>query len=115
MVPSWFGTEVRDRDGLPVGAVVDVYCDEATSRPAWLLVDDGSRLALVPAAGGRSRRGIVLLAAELAVVGASPSVARPPAVLAGEPLLRLARHYGVRVDPFASCCALRAAQVAIAA
>jgi hypothetical protein len=115
MVPSWFGTEVRDRDDVPVGAVVDVYCDEATSRPAWLLVDDGSRLALVPAAGGRSRRGIVLLAAELAVVGASPSVARPPAVLAGEPLLRLARHYGVRVDPFASCCALRAAQVAIAA
>jgi hypothetical protein len=115
MVPSWFGTEVRDRDDVPVGAVVDVYCDEATSRPAWLLVDDGSRLALVPAAGGRSRRGIVLLAAELAVVGASPSVVRPPAVLAGEPLLRLARHYGVRVDPFASCCALRAAQVAIAA
>jgi hypothetical protein len=115
MVPSWFGTEVRDRDDVPVGAVVDVYCDEATSRPAWLLVDDGSRLALVPAAGGRSRRGIVLLAAELAVVGASPSVARPPAVLTGEPLLRLARHYGVRVDPSASCCALRAAQVAIAA
>jgi hypothetical protein len=115
MVPSWFGTEVRDRDDVPVGAVVDVYCDEATSRPAWLLVDDGSRLALVPAAGGRSRRGIVLLAAELAVVGASPSVARPPAVLTGEPLLRLARHYGVRVDPFASCCVLRAAQVAIAA
>jgi hypothetical protein len=115
MVPSWFGTEVCDCDGLPVGAVVDVYCDAASSRPAWLLVDDGSRLALVPAAGGRSRRGIVRLAAELGVVGASPSVARPPAVLTGEPLLRLARHYGVRVDPFASCCALRAARVAIAA
>jgi hypothetical protein len=112
MVPSWFGTEVRDRDDVPVGAVVDVYCDEASSRPAWLLVDDGSRLALVPAAGGRSRRGIVLLAAERALVGASPSVARPPAVLTGEPLLRLARHYGVRIDRFASCNALRGTALA---
>lgn len=110
MVPSWFGTEVRDRDDLPVGAVVDVYCDQASSRPAWLLVDDGSRLALVPAAGA-SRR----LTTRRADIAASPTVARPPAVLTGEPLLRLARHYGVRVDRFASCCALRGAQVAVAA
>jgi len=115
MVPSWFGTEVRDRDDLPVGAVVDVYCDQASSRPAWLLVDDGSRLVLVPAAGGRSRRGIVLLATDRPDVAASPTVARPPAVLTGEPLLRLARHYGVRVDRFASCCALRGNVITIAA
>ena len=110
MVPSWFGTEVCDRDGLPVGAVVDVYCDEASSRPAWLLVDDGSRLALVPAAGA-SRR----LRTQRTVVDASPSVARPPDVLTGEPLLRLARHYGVPVGRSASCGALRGGQVAIAA
>jgi hypothetical protein len=115
MVPSWFGTEVCDRDGLPVGAVVDVYCDEATAHRAWLLVDDGYRLALVPAAGGRSRGGIVVLAAQRAVVDASPSIARPPSVLAGEPLLRLARHYGVRVDRCASCSALRGSAVAVAA
>jgi hypothetical protein len=115
MVPSWFGTEVCDHDGVPVGAVVDVYCDQASSRPAWLLVDDGSRLALVPAAGGRSRRGVLLLAAERSNVAASPSVARAPEVLTGEPLLRLARHYGVRVERFASCRALRSVTVAVAA
>ena len=110
MVPSWFGTEVRDRDDLPVGAVVDVYCDEASSRPAWLLVDNGSRLVLVPAAGA-SRR----LTIQRADVAASPTVTRPPEVLTGVPLLRLARHYGVRVDRFASCCALRGNMITIAA
>jgi len=113
MVPSWFGTQVYDRDGVPVGAIADVYCDEATSRPAWLLVDDGARLALVPAR--RSRRGAVVLAVECALVDDSPSVARPPQVLAGEPLLRLARHYGVRIDRFSACGALRGVQVAVAA
>lgn len=107
MVPSWFGTEVCDRDGLHVGLVIDVYCDDATSRPAWLLVDDGSRLVLVPAAGARSRGGIVCLGDDLAVVDTAPSVARAPIVLTGEPLLRLARHYDVRVDRCASCTALR--------
>lgn len=115
MVPSWFGTEVCDRDGLPVGAVVDVYCDAATSRPAWLLVDDGARLALVPAAGSRRRSGAVLLDAERAAVDDAPSVARAPGVLTGEPLLRLARHYGVRCDRFAACSALRGPRAAVAA
>jgi hypothetical protein len=107
MVPSWFGTEVRDCDDVPVGAVVDVYCDEASSRPAWLLVDDGSRLALVPAACSRRR-----LAHARELIDASPSVANPPAVLVGEPLLRLARHYAVRMDRFASCNALRGTALA---
>jgi hypothetical protein len=115
MVPSWFGTEVCDRDGLPVGAVVDVYCDEASLRPAWLLVDDGARLALVPTTGGCSRRGAVLLAAERAAVDASPSIARPPHVLTGEPFLRLARHYGVRIQRSGSCSALRGPAAALGA
>lgn len=92
-IPSWFGTEVFDRDGAVVGRVIDVYHDKATWRPAWLLVDDGRRLALVPVRGARRR-----LAHDRELIEASPSVANPPAVLAGEPLLALARHYGVRVD-----------------
>jgi PRC-barrel domain len=115
MVPSWFGTEVCDRDGLPVGAVVDVYCDEASCRPAWLLVDDGARLALVPATGGCSRRGAIVLCAGRAAVDASPAIARPPQVLTGEPLMRLARHYGVRIDRFGACRALRGTAVGLAA
>src|SRR5690242_12803993 len=104
-IPSWFGTEVCDRDGSVAGCVLDVYYDDATWRPAWLLVDDGARLTLVPATGSRSRRGALLLSQERAIIDAAPPIARPPEVLVGEPLLRLARHYGVRVSRSSACSA----------
>lgn len=114
-IPSWFGTQVCDRDGSVAGRVVDVYYDDATSRPAWLLLDAGTCLTLVPATGSRSRHGDLLLAQDRAVLDAAPQVAQPPGVLAGEALLRLARHYGVRVSRSAACSALRGARVAAAA
>jgi hypothetical protein len=114
MVPSWFGTEVRDRDGVPSGSVGDVFFGEADSRAAWLLVDLGVRVALVPAAGARTRYGTIAVRWAREDILASPAVdAAGP--LRGEPLLRLARHYGIRADPFATCNALCTTPPAVAA
>jgi len=111
-IPSWFGTEVCDPGGTVVGRVRDVYYDEATWRPAWLLVDDGARLLIAPAAGTRSRGGAVVLAHDRELIDSSPTVALAPPVLAGEPLLRLAHHYRVRVDRCGAHAAVHAAATA---
>jgi hypothetical protein len=114
-IPSWIGARVGDRIGRFVGLVADVYHDEPTGCPAWLLVelsDFGSRLVLVPADGALSWSGSVVVPFDLELVMDSPTVARPPAVLTGEPVCRLARHYGVRVQRAGAYAAAHVAQAA---
>jgi hypothetical protein len=104
-IPSWFGTRVGDCVGRVVGTVCDVYYDEATSRPAWFLVDTARGIALVPADGALAWSDRVVVPHHRELIAAAPVMASPPAVLAGEPLLRMARHYGVRVDRCSVCVA----------
>jgi hypothetical protein len=105
-IPAWAGAELIDSGGTPAGIVCDVFFGEADSCPAWLLVDIGPRLALVPARGTRSRRGAIAVRFAREDIVASPAV-DPSGRLRGEPLLRLARHYGVRVDRFSACSTVR--------
>jgi hypothetical protein len=105
-IPSWAGTRVGDRVGAPVGIVRDVYCDQATSRPAWFLVDTARGSVLVPADGALAWSNRVVIPHDRDVIAAAPVVASPPPVLAGEPLLRMARHYGVRVARSSGCVAV---------
>jgi hypothetical protein len=117
-IPSWIGTKLGDRDGMRVGVVCDVFFDDANSRPAWLLVNlvqIGVRYALVPAEGALSWRGMVTVPFDRDVVRSSPAV-EPAATLRGDLLVRLARHYGVRVDRCAGYAAVHhAARTARAA
>ena len=109
-IPSWIGARVGDRVGMSVGTVCDVYYDEATSRPAWLLVAlaDG-HLALVPTDGALSWHETVIVAQDRDVIREASAIAAAPPVLRGEPVLRLARHYGVRVDRCAAFAAVHGA------
>jgi hypothetical protein len=110
-IPSWIGTNLGDRDGMRVGVVCDVFFDDTNARPAWLLVNlmrIGERHVLVPAQGVRSRRGMVTVPYEREVVRTSPAI-EPTATLRGELLVRLARHYGVRVDRCAGYAAVHGA------
>jgi hypothetical protein len=109
-IPSWFGAPLSDRDGTSVGAVCDVYFDQASSRPAWLLVGlmRPGDYALVPVAGAVSWRGMVTVPFESDHILASPAVA-PSATLCSDVLLRLARHYGVRADRGAAYAAVHGA------
>lgn len=47
---DWAGREVLDADGRPVGTVEEIYLDEATERPEWVLVGAGDRARIVPLA-----------------------------------------------------------------
>jgi sporulation protein YlmC with PRC-barrel domain len=105
-IPSWSGTRVGDRVGANVGTVCDVYFDDATSRAAWLLVSMPERTVLVPCDGALAWSDRVIVPHDREVIATAPVFASPPNVLVGEPLLRLARHYGVRVDRCAGCVAL---------
>jgi sporulation protein YlmC with PRC-barrel domain len=114
-IPSWIGTQVADHVGRAVGSVCDVYYDEASSRAAWLLVDLRERLALVPTDGALSWSDRVVVPHDRELIDAAPPVATPPGVVSGDLLLRLARHYGVRVDRCAGYAAVHgggAAQLA---
>jgi len=114
-IPSWIGTPVGDRVGLDVGTVRDVYHDDATAQPAWLLVGVRERLVLVPAAGALSWSARVIVPVDRELIDTAPALAAPPRMLAGEPLLRLARHYGVRVDRCSGCRPAHAVSVQQAA
>jgi sporulation protein YlmC with PRC-barrel domain len=105
-IPSWAGTRVGDRVGTAIGTVLDVYCDQATSRPAWFLVDTNNGAVLVPADGSLSSSDRVVVPHDRELIAAAPVVASPPAMLAGEPLLRLARHYGLRINRCSGCVAV---------
>jgi hypothetical protein len=110
-IPSWFGAQLSDSDGTPVGAVCDVYFEQASSRPAWLLIDlmcHEEPYALVPVAGAVSWRGMVTVPFERDHIRASPAIA-PSATLSSDLVLRLARHYGVRADRGAAYAAVHGA------
>jgi hypothetical protein len=111
-IPSWIGTRVGDRVGLDVGTVRDVYYDDATAQPSWLLVSAGDRLVLVPTEGALSWSTRVIVPLDRELIESAPATASRPSRLAGEPLLRLARHYGVRVDPCAVCAPVHFARAA---
>jgi hypothetical protein len=111
-IPSWIGTQVGDRVGLDVGTVRDVYYDDASAQPSWLLVSARDRLVLVPAHGALSWSTRVIVPIDRELVETAPAVVSPPSALAGEPLLRLARHYRVRVDRCATCAPAHLARAA---
>lgn len=111
-IPSWIGTQVGDRVGLDVGTVRDVYYDDVSAQPSWLLVSSRDRLVLVPAQGALSWSTRVIVPIDRELVETAPALTSQPPALAGEPLLRLARHYGVRVDPCAACAPVHVARAA---
>jgi hypothetical protein len=114
-IPSWIGTQVGDRVGRVVGSVRDVYYDESSSRAAWLLVDLRERLALVPTDGALSWSDRVVVPHDRELIATAPAVATPPGVMCGELLVRLGRHYGVRVDRGSGFAAVHGARLADAA
>lgn len=99
-LPGLHGAPVCDRDGLPVGAVVDLLVDAATLRPAWYLValDDGRRV-VAPAGGARHGVHATRLACRAGDVLSCP---------ADVPSLETCRHFGVRAA-VSALAAVRAA------
>src|SRR5690242_8421573 len=83
-IRSMIGAEVFDRGRTMIGRVAEVYVDEGTERPSWILLPAGlhrSSPRLAPLRGADLRHGIQLNV-ERADVDGSP----PPDGPTGEPL-----------------------------
>src|SRR3954468_7735408 len=91
---AWAGRDVLGPDGARLGAVDQIFLDEATGTPEWVLVtlDDGA--AFVPLAGATVEERSIRVGQDAERVQAAP---RPEA---GETLSvrdekRLYEHYGL--------------------
>src|SRR5688500_5621252 len=97
---SWPGREVHGPGGR-VGTVVEIYLDDATDRPEWVLVDldEGSRF--VPLAGGSVEGEAIQVVHSAGTVTAAPDFAQTKE-LTQEQERRLYDHYEVPVSEDAS-------------
>jgi uncharacterized protein YrrD len=77
-VRDWHELDVVSADGRPVGKLVDVYVDNETDDPAFLLVASGflhNRLHLAPAAGASRSEDKVVLGVTKEAVDGAPHIA----------------------------------------
>ena len=109
---SWLHRDVLDSGGDKIGTLDDIYYDDATGKPQWLLVKTrlfGTKRTLVPASEvGVMEAGLAVPFTEHAVKEA-PKV-HPEESLTEEQERQLYSHYGldyvasieeVRLDPAA--------------
>ena len=93
---DWPGREVHGPGGR-LGKVVEIYLDDATDRPEWVLVelDEGSRF--VPLAGGSVEGATIRVAHGTKAVGAAPDFELSKE-LTQDQERRLYDHYAVPVS-----------------
>jgi hypothetical protein len=98
----WPGRAVLDPSGHRLGEVREIYLDDATDRPEWVLVDrddDGPRF--VPLADATVADDSIKVAQASDRVGAAPSL-EPSKELSQDEERRLYDHYGLRYSEDAS-------------
>jgi hypothetical protein len=92
----WPGRAVLDPTGHRLGEVREIYLDDATDRPEWVLVelgDDGERF--VPLADATVAGNAIKVAQDSDRIGAAPTL-EPSKELTQEEERRLYSHYGLR-------------------
>jgi uncharacterized protein (TIGR02271 family) len=103
---EWRGRNVVDQEGTKVGRLEEVYLDQQTGRPEWLLVHTGllgMRSSFAPLAGARVDGEDVRIGYSKQEVKDAPSV-EADGELSQEEEARLYAHYGLdysesRSDP----------------
>lgn len=90
---DWIGSRVIDATGAGVGRLVDVWVDDETGEPAWLLIREGrlsgGKKKLAPFAGSTGGGGQVWLPHRREQIRTSPLVR-------AEQLLGTALHQSLR-------------------
>ncbi|HMK91975.1 MAG TPA: PRC-barrel domain-containing protein [Thermoleophilia bacterium] len=93
---------IYDANEGRIGSVVDVYIDDESERPEWLLLDTGflSRGAIVPVGHLRHVEGGYAVPYVRDVVMSAPEVDHLSSELSSEDEQRLCLHYGVPCNGF---------------
>jgi outer membrane biosynthesis protein TonB len=98
---NWPGRDVVDASGERLGEVQEIYLDDATDRPEWVLVktSDGSRF--VPLARGKVDGETIRVAHAATAVASAPAL-EPSKELTQAEERELYDHYSVAVSEAAS-------------
>jgi uncharacterized protein (TIGR02271 family) len=94
---EWRGRNVVDQEGTKVGRLEEVYLDQQTGRPEWLLVHTGllgTKSSFAPLAGARVEGEDVRIGYSKQEVKDAPSV-EADGELSQEEEARLYAHYGL--------------------
>jgi PRC-barrel domain protein len=93
---QWPGRAVLDPSGRRLGEIREIYLDDATDRPEWVLVDlgdDGPRF--VPLADATVAEDAIKVAQDPDRIGTAPTL-EPSQELTQDEERRLYSHYGLR-------------------
>jgi hypothetical protein len=91
---AWTGRDVLGPDGGRLGAVEEIYLDEATGVPEWVLVGRDEGAAYVPLAGASVEERAIRVAQPADRVAAAPQLEAGQTLTVGE-VKRLYEHYGI--------------------
>src|SRR5215204_4610029 len=94
---EWRGRTVVDQEGAKVGRLEEVYLDQQTGRPEWMLIHTGllgTKASFVPLAGARIDDEDVRIGYSKQEVKDAPSV-EPDGELSQAEEARLYAHYGL--------------------
>jgi uncharacterized protein (TIGR02271 family) len=94
---EWRGRTVVDQEGAKVGRLDEVYLDQQTGRPEWMLIHTGllgTKSSFAPLAGARVDREDVRIAYSKQEVKDAPSV-EADGELSEEEEAQLYAHYGL--------------------
>jgi hypothetical protein len=95
---EWPGRAVLTRSGEHLGKVREIYLDDATDRPEWVLVDrDEREPRFIPLADAAIQGETIHVAATAENVDAAPSL-EPSKQLTQDQERELYSHYGVPLD-----------------
>jgi PRC-barrel domain len=95
VVRRWKGRAVVDRDGVELGAVVELYYDEETDQPGWALVATAAAgTRLVPVIEAVERDGMVEVPLPGSTVADAPGM-EPGGRLWPQEVAALYAHYGL--------------------
>jgi uncharacterized protein (TIGR02271 family) len=96
-VYDWRGRTVVDSDGDKIGKLDEIYLDQETGQPEWVLVNTGllgSKSTFIPLAGAAPSGEDVKVAYDKATVSDAPG-AEADGELSHEEESQLYRHYGM--------------------
>src|SRR4051794_1384578 len=94
---EWPGKAVLDPSGERLGEVREIYLDDATDRPEWVLVErDGRDPRFVPLADAHVEADTIRVAQSSARIEAAPSL-EPSKPLTLDEERELYSHYGVQL------------------
>jgi hypothetical protein len=97
---SWIGSTLTDVDGHKLGTIDDVYTDEPSGQPLWMLIRSGRfspRHSFVPLTDAVPARGVIVTGYDRGRVEDAPAV-DPTETLPDDRVRELYAHYGLRYD-----------------